>query len=133
MKIYPVGLVGESNYQRAISETYVASKVLICHEIGNPHDELALRVENVDGKVIGYISRNSWLRDAIFGSGRGCAATIREVTKGANGTLGVVINVTLTDDDIPERTYQPESRKSTPSPNPGFGAFISGVLKGLTG
>ncbi len=129
MKIYPLGLVGESNYQRAIRDTYVGGVVRVCHEIDNPFDELALRVENGSGQVIGYIPKTSWLRDAIFGSGRGCAATVREITKGGNGMLGVVINVTLTDDVIHERKYQPAPAKAAPSEGAGFGSFVKGVIK----
>lgn len=129
MKIYPLGLVGESNYQPAIRDTYVGGVVRICHEPDNPYDDLALRAENGSGQVIGYIPKTSWLRDAIFGSGRGCAATVREIMEGGDGMLGVVINVTLTDDLIPERSYQPAPAKTAPATEVGFGAFVKGVIK----
>ena len=129
MKIYPLGLVGESNYQAAITDTYVGGVVRVCHEHDNPYDEFALRAENGSGQVIGYIPKTSWLRDAIFGSGRGCAATVREIMQGPNGMLGVVINVTLTDDALLERHYQPNAAKSPEATSPGFSSFIKGVMK----
>jgi hypothetical protein len=131
MKIYPLGLVGESNYQTAISETYVGGLVRICHEPDNPYDELALRAENGAGEVIGYIPRTSWLRDAVFGSGRGCAATVREIMEGPDGMLGVVINVTLTDDLIPERSYAPKPTESEVPADSGLAGFVRGVFKAL--
>lgn len=117
MKIYPLGLVGESNYQSAIKRTNAGEVARIFHETGNPYDKLALRVENDIGEVIGYIARTSWLRDAVHEQGRGCAATIKEVHFGPDGLAGVVLDVTLTDDPIFERQYQksptPKRRRPT--------------------
>jgi hypothetical protein len=59
MKIYPLGLVGESNYQAAIAQCHEGERVGIYHEPDNPYDDLALRVENNIGQVIGYISRSA--------------------------------------------------------------------------
>ncbi len=133
MKIYPLGLVGESNYQAAIADTYVGGVVRICHELGNPYDELALRAENGAGQIIGYVPRNSWLRDAIFGSGRGVAATVREITGGNGQSLGVVINVTLTDDEIPERNYVPTPTESPQLEVGGLSSFVRGIFKAFGG
>jgi hypothetical protein len=126
-----IGLVGESHYQAAIANTYVGSTVRVCHEAGNPFDELALRVETGQGEVIGYIPKSSWLRRAIFDEGRGCAATVREITGTDKASLGVVINITLTDDPIFERKYAAESRETTPPAAGGLGAFVRGLLSGL--
>lgn len=106
VKVYSTGIVGESNYQDAIKETCAGERALICHEERNPHDKLALRVENAAGQIIGYIARSSWLRTAIHDEGRGCAATVKSVGQSEDGTmLGVVLDVTLTDDDLPIRRY----------------------------
>ncbi len=106
MKVYSTGIVGESHYQDAIKETSPGERAWICHEERNPHDKLALRVENAAGQTIGYIAQSSWLRAAIHDEGRGCAATVKSVGNSADGTtLGVVLDVTLTDDELPIRRY----------------------------
>jgi hypothetical protein len=106
MKVYSVGIVGERNYQAAIRATSPGERAFVCLEDGNPYDDLALRVENAAGETIGYIAKSSWLRDAIHDEGRGCAATIKSVGRAANGQdFGVVLDVTLTDDDLPVRYY----------------------------
>lgn len=105
MKLYPLGLVGESNYQPAIARTVAGERALICREPDNPHDSLALRVENGDGDTIGYVPRSSWLREAIHEQGRGVTATVKSIEGGEGKALGVVLDVTLSDDDLPERGY----------------------------
>jgi hypothetical protein len=103
-KIYPVGLVGESNYQEQISSCSRGERVYICHEADNPYDDLALKVETAGGQTLGYIARSSWLRDAIHEQGRGVTAVIKEIA-GPEGRIGVVIDVTLTDDEVYHRQY----------------------------
>jgi hypothetical protein len=119
MKLYSVGIVGETNYQTEISRTSPGERAWICFEEGNPYDSQALRVENACGKTIGYIARSSWLRDAIFDQGRGVTATIKDIARAPGGALGVVLDVTLTDDDLPHRTYGrsgPSQRTTLPAP-----------------
>lgn len=107
MTLYPLGIVGESNYRSAIERTCEGEVARICHEHDNPHDSLALCVENADGDIIGYIPASSWLRRAIHQEGRGVAATVKSIASAGPGTeLGVVLDVTLTDDDIPVRQYR---------------------------
>jgi hypothetical protein len=106
MKIYPLGIVGESNYQASIAKCRQGESVQICHETENPFDPQALRVENFLGKVIGYIPKDCWLRDAIHDQGRGCAATIKDIMLGDSGIYGVVLDVTLTDDTVNVRKYK---------------------------
>lgn len=106
LKIYPVALVGESHCQAEIECSHDGERVWICHETGNPFDPLALRVESYRGEKLGYIARSSWLRDAIHQQGRGTAATIKSID-GEEGLRGVVINVTLTDDEVGLRHYEP--------------------------
>ncbi|SNS53770.1 HIRAN domain-containing protein [Sphingomonas laterariae] len=107
-KLYPVGIVGERNYQSAIKRCRQGERVYICHEPDNPYDDLALKVETGGGQTIGYIARTSWLRDAIHEEGRGCTATILSIAAGDAGALGVVLNVALSDDDVRERSYASE-------------------------
>jgi hypothetical protein len=92
----------------------------------NPFDSLALRVETRRGEVIGYIPKSSWLRAAIHEEGRGCASTIASIAAGGAGLLGVVIDVTLCDDDLPLREYQQTEPRSS-------GGFWSGLKRGLSG
>jgi hypothetical protein len=112
MKVYPVGLVGESNYQDPIRSCHRGEAVAICFERDNPYDDRALRVENDAGRVIGYVPKTNWLREAIHEEGRGVAATIKSIDEADKGLLGVVLDVTLTDDALPERFYGVEERRS---------------------
>ena len=107
MKLYPVGLVGESHYRTNIESCYAGMRVYVCHEPDNPHDDMALRVETSGGQTIGYVPRKSWLRSAVHEEGRGVTCTIASLNAVAHGHIGVVIDVTLTDDDVPIRSYMP--------------------------
>jgi len=113
VKVYPVPVVGEAKYQMAISLCREGEPVRICHETGNPFDELALRVETSEGETIGYIAKSSWLREAIHDQGRGTAASIRSINSGGEGMLGVVLDVTLTDDAVLDRRYGEEAAADT--------------------
>jgi len=93
--VYPVGIVGEANYQSAIRRCSVGQRVRVLHELGNPYDERALAVVTADGQTIGYIARDCWLQDAVHGEGRGCDATIKAVSS-SGGMLGIVLDVSLT-------------------------------------
>lgn len=120
MKIYPVGLVGESHYQPAISRTHPGEPAYIRLEPDNPFDARALRVENNVGDIIGYIPKSSWLHRAIHDDGLGAAANIKAVSRPSKDALfGVVIDVTLTDDAVFERAYsgtKPTPRKLPSKP-----------------
>lgn len=105
MKVYPLGIVGEAHCQQAIEGCSAGEPVRICHEPDNPFDNMALRVETRAGEKLGYIAKSSWLRDAIHEQGRGVTATILSINDAEGGKKGVVLNVTLTDDDLPERFY----------------------------
>ncbi len=105
MKKYPVGIVGESNYQSAIRGCRVGEPVEIAHELGNPHDEEALVVLTASGKVIGYVGRGSWLCEAVHGEGQGCTATILSIDGAKGGDLGVVVEVSMNQRGLSTRRY----------------------------
>lgn len=105
MKVYPLGLVGESHCQDAITQCFAGERVYVCHELGNPFDEMALKVETAGGAKLGYIAKSSWLRGAIHEEGRGVTAVIKSIERVEGGQMGVVLDVTLTDDDIRQRYY----------------------------
>lgn len=114
MKVYSVSIVGESNYQAAVRGCSEGERVLICHEPDNPFDDMALRVETMAGEVIGYIPKSNWLRGAIHDEGRGCAATVQFVGDNGYGVFGVRLDVTLTDDLVPSRSYSGEAKPARP-------------------
>lgn len=115
MKLYSVSIVGESNYQPAVRGCSEGERVLICHEPDNPFDAMALRVETAAGDIIGYIPKNNWLRYAIHDDGRGCAATVQFIGDNGYGVLGARLNVTLTDDLVPTRSYSGVQAATKPS------------------
>ncbi|MDQ2879587.1 MAG: HIRAN domain-containing protein, partial [Pseudomonadota bacterium] len=103
---YLVGIVGESNYQKEILRCSPGDRVEIVRERGNPYDDLALAVATDDGRTIGYIARDSWLRGAVHQEGKGCEATIKEIRAGGGENLGVVLEVTLIGSGISERQFE---------------------------
>lgn len=105
-KIYPQGIVGEQHYQDAVKTCRTGERVFICHEPDNPHDELALKVETAGGQTIGYLPKDCWIREAVHEQGRGVTATILSLEKSPRGFMGVVLNVTLTDDEVRDRSYR---------------------------
>ena len=94
-KTYPVGIVGEANYQASIRRCGTGQRVHILRQPDNPYDADALAVVTIDGETIGYIARDCWLQGAIHDEGRGCEASIMEISRAGNGNLGVVLEVML--------------------------------------
>lgn len=130
MKLYPVGIVGEANYQTAIMQCHEGERVFICHEQDNPYDTLALRVERRNREVIGYIPRSHWLRKAIHDEGRGCTATIKSINLGDEGKTGIVLDVGLCDDEIMIRHYAAPTIPA-PTKTDGIAGLIRGIFAGL--
>jgi len=106
MAAFPVGLVGESNYQAAIRECRVGQRVEVLHETGNRYDKKALVVVSESGRKLGYIPRECWLRDAIHDEQKGCGAKIKALNSGADGAIGVVIDVNLNQEGIDQCAYR---------------------------
>ena len=104
-KTYPVGIVGEASYQATIRRCSTGQRVYIFHEPDNPYDELALAVAAGDGRTLGYIARDCWLRDAVHEEHRGCEATIKEISAAGGGQFGVVIDVALCGGGIETRPF----------------------------
>jgi len=115
---YLVGIVGEANYQQAISACSPGQRVEIIHEQGNPYDAGALAVVSSAGRTIGYIARDSWLRDAIHEEGKGCDASIKDI-RGESGKLGVVLDVALNGLGVRQHRFdrQPIAASAAPKPN----------------
>lgn len=117
MTSYKVGIVGESNYQPAIRRCEPGDPVRVMHEMGNPHDANALAVMTRTGDTIGYIGRDSWLREALNEQGKGCEAAIRSIATADGGDLGVVLDVTLNEEALDSRSYRaPGSETTAPAP-----------------
>ena len=109
-KSYPVGIVGEINYQAAIRCCSVGDTVRIMHEPDNPFDRDALAVVTDDGDTLGYISTENWLQSAVHDDHRGCVAKIMEVRSAGDGLLAVVLEVSTTGHPIETRPYDPVRR-----------------------
>ena len=77
----------------------------IVHETGNPYDQNALAVLTEDGETIGYIARDSWLRDCIHDEGHGCEASIKSINSGETNKLGVVLDVALAGRGVRTRSF----------------------------
>lgn len=91
-KSYPLGLVGESNYQVAIRRCSIGERLYVSEEANNPYDSGAIAVEREGGAVVGYIPKDSWLREIVH-QGRSTRLTIKSIQDGGGGFLGVVVDV----------------------------------------
>lgn len=78
---YPVALVGEQHYQPAVLAARRGDVVEIFAEQGNPYDADALVVVDSEGRTLGYIPRDSWLRPALLYEKKGCRAVISSLRK----------------------------------------------------
>lgn len=105
-KIYPVGIVGESNYQPAIGRCRIGDPVRFVLEPANPYDALAIAVVSGGGETIGYIGRDSFVRELIHVQGQAPSACIKDIDRAPNGILGVVLDVDIDGDEAPgSRSY----------------------------
>jgi hypothetical protein len=123
--IYPVGIVGESHYQRAISQTREGDPVTILRELNNPYSKsgAAVRVDNLNGDTIGYIANDHWLKDAVNKQKKGCSARIFGIE---GQPMGVVLEIQLTSDDVPTIEYGQKSIPSNARPS-----SIASIAKNL--
>jgi hypothetical protein len=121
---YPVGIVGEASYQRAIRQCRAGQLVQIVHELANPYDGRALAVATADGDTIGYIARNCWLQDAVHEEGHGCEARIKEISSAGGGKFGVVLDVSIGGAAVPTRQF---NRHQSESKSKGWLARLFGL------
>lgn len=95
-KSYPVGLVGESRYQKNIRGLRAGDFAELVHEPDNPHDARAISARDCDGATLGYLPRGHWLARVIIDEAKQTRVRIKDVTGGGRGeSLGVVLTVSL--------------------------------------
>lgn len=102
---YATNIVGESHYQAAIARCQAGDPVLLCKEVGNPHDERAIVVRTQSDETIGYLPRTSWLQRVIHDEGCGARATIKALYAGP--PRAVILDVAVSGDETPIVVYQP--------------------------
>jgi HIRAN domain len=105
---YPVGIVGESNYQTAIKKCREGEAVTLLREPGNPHDQQAIVVVSARDETIGYVSRDSFVRGLVHEQEAGCDARILSIGGDGQPFLGVVIDVVICDQPIGQRVFRPD-------------------------
>lgn len=105
-KQYPVRLVGEQHYDGACARSRTGQEVFILHEVGNPHDELALVAKNELGETIGYVPRESFVRGVYHEQGRSVIATITERAR-ENGQWQITLGVEVDDEPGDQVAYKP--------------------------
>jgi hypothetical protein len=104
---YMVGLVGEQDHALAVADLIPGSPIWLQLEADNPHDPSAIAAVDGHGRVIGYIAHDSWLREAVYGSGVGFTARVLAAETGARGFREVVLEVEPSEQELSERRYRP--------------------------
>lgn len=102
---YPLGLVGERNYQRAIRRCSEGDAVDLFREPDNPYDNNAIVAVSDTGETLGYVPRGNWLARALLDDGKGCRASIKSIGSGDSGLLGVVLDVQMCAGPLGERAF----------------------------
>jgi len=103
---YMVGLVGEQHHAAAVSALVEGMEVYLQLEPGNPDDPSAIAAVDAHDRVIGYISQDSWLRQAVYGGGSGFNARVLATEVGDRGYREVVLEVEPSEEALGERAYQ---------------------------
>ena len=124
LKVYPVGLVGEQHYQKTIQRCRENDRVRIVHEPDNKFDDKALAVRTASDETIGYIARDSWLREVILDQSKKTWASIVSIKPGGSGALDVVLGVAVVPDDAADWVPGP--------PNPAVNPPAESVASGPT-
>ena len=133
MAQYPVGLVGERNYQSAIRSSAVGERVQFRHEPENPHDPRAVVALNRSGAVLGYLPRGGWLTSLIIDQGKAPTACIKAINGGGRGDmLGVVLAVGTANEDLTELGPKGSANLPKNGRANALSSFVRGLLKGLS-
>jgi len=104
---YPVGLVGEQHYQMAVCRCVAGQPVTLYRETGNPHDACAVVVLSAHDETIGYLARDSWLRETLLDGGKGCEARIKSTRYNSSRDFEeVIIEVAFVGGGLAKRPYQ---------------------------
>jgi hypothetical protein len=103
---YMIGLVGEEHHREAVNSLTEGMPITLQLEPGNPDDPSAIAAVERYGRVIGYISHDSWLREAVYGGGSGFSAWVLAVEMGDRGYREVVLEVEPSERPLRERAYQ---------------------------
>lgn len=103
---YPIGLVGESNYQSAIAKLRHGDPVQLMFEPDNPFDDGAIAAVDRRGNTIGYLPRNSWARRALAKERKGYTAKVISLRQSNGGHRGVVIELVLEGERPSVRPYR---------------------------
>jgi len=109
----PINLVGEQHCAEAIAGCRRGDVALVWHEADNPDDDGALAVTDEQGRLLGYVPRYSFLRQAIHDDGKGCEARLRQIGPGVRGFNEVRIAVVLDDSEIQKRRYEGAVKSSS--------------------
>jgi hypothetical protein len=103
---YMIGLIGEQDHAAAVHGLRPGVPVTLELEADNPHDHAAIAAVDLHGRVIGYVAHDSWLREAIYGSGVGFSARVLAAEVGSRGFREVVLEVEPSEEPLRERRYQ---------------------------
>ena len=95
---FSLNIVGESRRQQEVKRCRPGEPVSLIREPDNPHDPMAVRVDSVRGKPLGYLARDraAWLGRKMD-DGVSIFAEIEHVTGENQPSRGIVLHVRLDD------------------------------------
>ena len=91
-RVFPQAVAGESHYQNALASCIEGEPVEFVREPDNSYGPAAIRIDRVTGETIGYLPRDTRLRDEF--PDKICARLVRTTGGTADkASLGAVLEV----------------------------------------
>lgn len=104
-----IAVNGVSHRQDAVKGVRVGDPVVLKHELTNPHDPYAVRIERLDGEVLGFVPRLNRVNERLVMHHRGgtWGGVVDEVLGGVPGreTLGLRVRIVRLLADAPDGRY----------------------------
>lgn len=89
------------HYRRAVASVREGDQIQAYREPDNPFDPDAILLTNARGEKIGYIPRDSFLKDVVHDEGRGFTALVARKRRRDDGETGVILEVEIVDEELP--------------------------------
>jgi len=102
---FTIKLTSYRNYQATIRLCRIGQDVLLIRELANPYEPGAIIAVDHDDFELGYVPKDSWIRDALHEPAARCKARIATIGEEVRGLLSLTIEVQLAGECMRERLY----------------------------